>query len=512
MSEFDKYTKYLNTLEDPNLDVAQQLIRTAGQGITNKKTYHPPTKDVIKKTLAMFDALNAFDANPSDETFATVGKTLAALEMKAVRVAGSPEWIYITPNADRRKEKDKWERISINTQFDLSWHVGSKSKVAASDEHNGGDGAFRVIGEMVASADNLKLIMSNSRKRSTSVRGKRYPADWAHSSQTIDYPVMRMLAGKGFSVINVHGMASRSYGLLVNNRTSFFTRSRSSLPTMIGIALTQFFRDSDRKLFVFGSELPGNIYVKGVKKPLTAPNNQNSSKDSIFMRAKGVHNTNTIGNLIHNVVANQEHVKPYKFDSGRSCHIEFGIVRDGRADLKRFIAAINLAAYWMNNYTEDLNPWKVIKAQPNFDMTNYGNLYPQNALLNAQIQKAKNANSTRSAEVVSDPQDRDEPEDIDALPVTDLNPESNDLVDPENDGYSENEENDLDEGNDDVVVKPVKPSLTALNQHIKNTNANKHQASTAAPKAFLPSGGPSTKKPAVKETAAPKAVKPMVIK
>lgn len=417
MSAFqDKYAKYLNTLEDPKLTVAQQLIATAGQG-GNKQNYHKPTDKVVQDTLKLLDALFGFDLNPSDITFSNVQNALARLEMKAVRVEDSPEWIYITPDADPKKEKAKWERISINTQFDLSWHVGSNSKVGASDEHNGGDGAFRVVGEMVAEADNMKLIMSNSRKRNTSKKlsNGRFYGDWAHSSATIDYPVMRYLAQRGFAIINVHGMASRQYGLLVNNRTSNFTKDTASLPTMLGIAIAQYFHDSNNKKFTFGGVIPGSMTIAGVRKPLSPLNNQKSSPNSLFYRAKGVHNTNVIGNLIHNVNANINHVKPYKYDSGKSCHIEFGIVRDGRGDLRKLIAALNLAAYWMNNYKDELNPWQVVKKNPNFDMAHYGDLFPPNPALEKQLDAvAMNDNPIVAADVAKPQEDLD---DIDVDPI-----------------------------------------------------------------------------------------------
>jgi hypothetical protein len=398
MSFNPQHDKFISTLENPNFNVAQQLIRTAGKGRTNGNSYSPPTADVIEKTRALFTALYAFDAAPNDKTFAQVKNVLHDLNMKAVQVAGAPEWIYITPDAE--PGSGKWEIYSKKTQFNLSWHVGSNSKVAVSDEHNGGDGAFRVVGELVEQGTNIKLVMSNSRHRGTSKKNAsgRFIGDWAHSKDTIDYPIMCDLARDGYCVINIHGMASRTYGLLVNNYGSFFTRDRESLPTMIGIALALYFNDSDNKKFVFGGNLPGSAVINGKRKPLTPPNNEKSSLNSLYRRAKGVHNTNVIGNAVNAINARMNHRQPG--DSGRSCHIEFGIVRDGRGDLRKVVAAINLAAFWMNNYKPELNPWTIVKNDPNFDMLKYGDLYHPGPEVIKQLQAiAANNNDTASARI-----------------------------------------------------------------------------------------------------------------
>lgn len=462
MSNFyDRYGKFLNTLENPGLDVAEQLTRTAGQG--HGKNNDKPTAQVVRNTIKLLDALFAFDKNPSDTTFTVVKEALAQLEMKAVRVNGSPEWIYITPDAILDKEKAKWERISINTQFDLSWHVGSDSRVGCSDEHNGVDGAFRAVGSIVAQGDNIKLVMSNSRHKRTSKKlpNGRYSGDWAHSSETIDYPVMSYLAEKDFAIFNIHGMASRSFGLIVNNRTSNFTKETSSLPTMFGIALAQYFRDSSNKKYIFGGYLPGSIIVDGARKTLSPTVNETSTPDCLYTRAGGVHNTNVIGNLIHNVYAQRNNVNRDKYDSGKSCHIEFGIIRDGRADLRKMTAAIDLAAYWMNNYKEELNPWKVIKTNPDFDMTNYGTLYPFDAKLQAKFTTiSTNANPLFSAKLVKAQSDQD---DIDVNPVyADCSDDTN--AEPEN----------------DLAIQPLLlsggPSATPKQSIEENTLNKKHKA------------------------------------
>lgn len=474
MSEFDqKYAKYVNTLPDPGLTVAQQLVLTAGKGRAN--TYHKPSVTVTTKTINLFEALNAFDINPTDITFESVKQILRMLELKAVRVAGSPEWIYITPDADPQKEKAKWERIALNTQFNLSWHVGSKSKVGASDEHNGGDGAFRVVGELVAQSTNLKLVMSNALHRNTSQRAKngRFPADWAHSTTTIDYPVMAYLAQRDFSIINVHGWASRMYGLFVNNRTSNFTHERS-LPTMIGIALAQTFRDVNNKKFVFGGVIPGSIIVNGKKILLSPANDQKSAPNALFYRATGVHNTNVIGNLIHNVQANKNHVNRFKYDSGNSCHIEFGIVRDGRGDLRKFAAAINLAAYWMNNYKPELNPWKVVKDNPDFDMTNYGSLYPADPALTAQLLEASKDTKPLASAVVQAPASEIDNSDSIALSGSDFNLNNEEqFLDPEGDTRAAHAANP----SKPPVSKTPKPSKPLI---LSGGNGKTNKAAAAA--------------------------------
>lgn len=397
MSFSPQHNKFIRDLENPGLNVAQQLVRTAGKGSGN--SYTPPSDDIIAKTRALFTSLHAFDAAPNDLTFAQVKNALTNLNMKAVQVDGAPEWIYITPDAE--PGTTKWEEYSKKTQFNLSWHIGCDSKAAISDEHNGGDGSFRAVGELVEQGTNIKLVMSNSRDKRTSKRNasNHYIADWAHSKATIDYPIMCDLARQGYYVINIHGMASRDYGLLVNNYDAFFTRDRESLPTMIGIALALYFNDSDHKKFRFGGNLPGSANINGIRKPLTAPNNEISSADSLYIRAKGVHNTNVIGNAVNSINARMANRAPG--DSGKSCHIEFGIIRDGRADLRKMIAAINLAAFWMNNYKPELNPWTIIKNNPNFDMLKYGDLYRPSPEVVSNLQAiATDTTDTVSARII----------------------------------------------------------------------------------------------------------------
>lgn len=373
MSFTPEHQKYINTLSNPGLNVAQQLIRTAGKGRTNGLSYSPPTAAVVKKTRGLIQGLLEFDANPTDETFGNVQTSLQSLNMQAVQVEGAPEWIYITPDAPPGSKQ--WEAYSKATQFNLSWHVGSDSKVVASDEHNGGDGCHRVVGALVEQGSNIKLVMSNSRHRGTSKRNKsgRFEGDWAHSKATIAYPIMCDLASEDYSIINIHGMASKQYGLLVNNYSSNFVKDLASLPTFIGIALAQYFNDSGNKKFTFAGVLPGSIVVNGARKPLSPPHNANAAPNSIFYRTKGAHNTNTIGNAENAIGSRRSGRKPG--DIGRSCHIEFGIARDGRGDLKKVIAAIDQAAFWMNNYQPEFNPWQIAKNDPNFDMLNYGDLY-----------------------------------------------------------------------------------------------------------------------------------------
>lgn len=392
-----QHEKFLNLLENPGFNVGQLLIRTAGKGRANGKSYTPPTKKVVANTQSLYDCLYAFDANPDEATFTNVQNALKALNMKAVRVADAPEWIYVTPNAN--PGTPLWNRYSMQSQFDLSWHVGNDSKVAISDEHNGGDGCFRVISELVKQGSNIKLVMSNSRNRRTSKRvNGRYVGDWAHSKKTIDYPVMSELARNGYSVINVHGMASKTYGLLVNNYSSNFVKGQASLPTLIGISLAKYFNDSDNKKFVFGGVLPGKILIDDKLKPLSPPNNAKNAPNAIFRRATGVHNTNVIGNAINNISNRINNRKPG--DSGKSCHIEFGIVRDGRKDLVKVIAAINLAVYWMNNYKPELNAWEIVKNDPEFDMLKYGDLFEMTPEYAAVLREMEtNINGTSSVAV-----------------------------------------------------------------------------------------------------------------
>lgn len=476
------HEKFLNSLEKTEFNVGKMLTKTAGKGATNGKSYTPPTKKTIKDTLALFDCLYAFDAEPTETTFANLQKALKQLNMKAIRTADANEWIYITPDAN--PGTPLWNKYSMQSQFNLSWHVGSDSKVAVSDEHNGGDGCFRVISELVRQGSNIKLIMSNSRHRATSKQNKagRYVGDWAHSKQTIDYPIMSELARNGYSVINVHGMASRSYGLFVNNYGSNFVKDLPSLPTFIGLALALLF--NDKKKFIFGGVLPGKALINGVYRPLSPPSSARSifktnsgqkktnntkriandikdSQNSIFQRATGVHNTNNIGHAFNNIYNNRNNRKPG--DSGKSCHIEFGIIRDGRKDLARMIAAINLAAYWVNHYNPELNPWAIVKNDPNFDMLKYVDLYEKTPEYESVLREtAANVNNAGDVSI-------DAP-----LGVTfdiDLNPN-----DPEFQ-LCEDESDDVEDSYDlksTKLVAPILisggPSAKAKNQNEDNTN------------------------------------------
>lgn len=409
MLDFDnKYGKYLATLSAPGLNVAEQLVITAGQRAGG---YEPPTKGMVNNTLKLFEALSAFDTNPSELTFAKLKQELAVLQMKAVRVAGAEEWIYITPDADPKSEKSKWNKIALNTQFNLSWHVGSDSKVGCSDEHNGSDGAYRVVGELVQQGSNLKLVMSNSLYAKSGGLPRDKGANWGHSKNTIDYPVMGALAKQGFSIINVHGWASRDYGMFMSNFKREYTHDRASLPTMIAIALTKYFPDDKGKKFLFSGALPGSIKNNGVKKPLSPQSKSDSDINAaVFARSPGFFNTNVIGNQMH-VINGYRNKKGDLEDSGKSCHIEFGIVRDGRADLKRIVAAINEAAYWMNNYKPELNPWQIAKANQSFDMRDYGALFPENPELDAQFKiVAHELDDVASAKLVGPEDDIDEDE------------------------------------------------------------------------------------------------------
>lgn len=455
MSFNPQHGKFISTLENPGFNVAQQLIRTAGKGRTNGKSYSPPTDDIIAKTRALFAALYDFDASPSDITFSQVKQALKDLNMKAVQVDDAPEWIYITPDAI--PGTDKWEGYSKKTQFNLSWHVGSDSKVAVSDEHNGGDGSFRAVGELVKQGTNLKLVMSNSRHRGTSKKNSsgRFVGDWAHSKATIDYPIMGDLARQGYSVINVHGMASRNYGLLVNNYNSNFVRDLPSLPTFIGIALAIYFNDSDNKKFVFGGVLPGSAVIKGVRKPLSPPNNQKNATNSLYRRAKGVHNTNVIGNQVNAINARMANRNPG--DSGKSCHFEFGIVRDGRGDLRKLIAAINLAAFWMNNYKPELNPWSIIKNNPDFDMLKYGDLY------------------NPSPEITKD---------LEAIATDDTDTDSANIEIPSDISF------DIDE---DVNDPEFNPDFDADEDEDENEELHQDESITSITVTLLLSGGPSAR-------------------
>ncbi len=427
------HEKFLNTLEKPGLSVGQQLLATAGKG--RGQSYIPPTEEVIAKTRAIFAKLCAFDENPNQTTFDNLQKSLKDLNMKAVRVVDAPEWIYITPNAP--PNTDTWEKHSKESQFNLSWHVGSDSKVALSDEHNGGDGCFRAVSELVKQGTNLKLVMSNSRNKNTSERkaNNKYLGDWAHSRRTIDYPIMCDLATNGYSVINIHGMARRDYGLLVNNYNSNYIKDDASLPTFIGIALALYFNDKDAKKFIFAGVLPGSVVVNGARK-LLSPVTGKSPANSLFQRVIGTHNTNKIGNAVNAINARMANRSPG--DSGRSCHIEFGIIRDGRADLRKMVAAINLAAFWMNNYKAELNPWEIIKNDPNFDMLRYGSLYNPSQDVLDSLQKIANDNTdTDMARVIVDEKDNDFDDD-----------------DPEGD----DPEDDLDSFTEIAVVAPMLPS------------------------------------------------------
>lgn len=361
MKDFARYEQYVTTYPDSQYDLSQLIARNTGKG--RHRGYTPPNPTTRNQAINLLKALQKFDDNPSQLTLTQVNTAINSLGMKCQRVDGQNEWLYICPiNEDASKR----------VQFTLGWHVGSKSKVAVSDEHNGSDGAYRVVGAIAKQSD-IKFVISNARHQEATTKKSSYQrskqqSNWSHSGQTIAAPLFNYVrtAYPGIAIVNVHGMTTKGQvrALLVNNWNNQFTKGQS-YPTLLAIALAK--RFTDRTINI-GSDLPGFIVVNGERRQLTNTNNKNSP---VFVRApKTPHNTNYIGRKVIN----------RNRDSGNSCHIEFDArLLQGGPGLQLFMAAMAEADYWYNNYIDAIhNPWNLKTTNPAIfnDMSRYSELFP----------------------------------------------------------------------------------------------------------------------------------------